>query len=55
VSDWFGPYSGLAQENPTGPDSGDIPVLRGGGWHALRWEIRSTYRQHELRTPGFNG
>jgi formylglycine-generating enzyme required for sulfatase activity len=55
VSDWFGPYSGLPQDNPTGPASGDVPVLRGGGWHAPPWEIRTAYRQHEIRTSGFNG
>ena len=55
VSDWFGPYSGLPQDNPTGPASGDVPVLRGGGWHAPPWEIRTTYRQHEIGTSGFNG
>jgi formylglycine-generating enzyme required for sulfatase activity len=55
VTDWFEPYSDLAQENPTGPASGDVPVLRGGGWHAPRWEIRAAYRQHETRTIGFNG
>jgi formylglycine-generating enzyme required for sulfatase activity len=55
VNDWFGPYSDLPQENPTGPTSGDVPVLRGGGWHSPRWEIRATYRQHEVPASGFNG
>jgi formylglycine-generating enzyme required for sulfatase activity len=55
VNDWFGPYSDLPQENPTGPTSGDVPVLRGGGWHSPRWEIRAAYRQHEVTTSGFNG
>ena len=55
VADWFGPYSGLPQENPTGLASGDVPVLRGGGWHSSRWEIRAAYRQHEVTTTGFNG
>jgi Tol biopolymer transport system component len=55
VSDSFGPYSGLPQENPTGPPSGDVPVLRGGGWHSPPWEIRAAYRQHEVSRIGFNG
>jgi formylglycine-generating enzyme required for sulfatase activity len=55
VNDWFGPYSGLPQENPVGPASGDVPVLRGGGWHSPRWEIRAAYRQHEVSASGFNG
>ena len=55
VSDWFGPYPDLPQENPTGPASGDVPVLRGGGWHSPGGELRATYRQHEIRASGFNG
>ena len=55
VTDWFGPYSDLPQENPTGPASGDVPVLRGGGWHSPRWELRASYRQHEIPAAGFNG
>ena len=53
--DWFGPYPALAQENPAGPASGDAPVLRGGGWHSPRRQIRAVYRQHEIRAAGFNG
>jgi serine/threonine-protein kinase len=55
VSDWFGPYPGSVQENPTGPDTGEVPVLRGGGWHSPPWELRAAYRQHELAKIGFNG
>jgi formylglycine-generating enzyme required for sulfatase activity len=55
VNDWFAPYSDLPQQNPTGPASGDLPVLRGGGWHSPPWEVRAVYRQHELRATGFNG
>jgi formylglycine-generating enzyme required for sulfatase activity len=55
VTDWFGPYTDQSQENPTGPASGDVPVLRGGGWHSPHWEIRTAYRQHELPATGFNG
>ena len=31
--DWYGDYSSDAQTNPTGPSSGSLRVLRGGGWH----------------------
>jgi serine/threonine-protein kinase len=55
VADQFGPYSGPAQNNPTGPDSGDVPVLRGGGWHSPPWELRAAYRQHDLPANGYNG
>ena len=30
--DWFGSYSSGSQTNPTGPSSGSLRVLRGGGW-----------------------
>ena len=55
VNDWFAPYADLPQGNPTGPTAGDVPVLRGGGWHSPPWEVRAAYRQHELRATGFNG
>ncbi len=31
-SDWDGPYSSIAQTNPTGPSTGSLRVLRGGCW-----------------------
>jgi formylglycine-generating enzyme required for sulfatase activity len=55
VSDWFGPYAARPQENPTGPVMGDVPVLRGGGWHSPHWELRADYRQHEVPRAGYNG
>jgi serine/threonine-protein kinase len=55
VADRFGPYSGLPQEDPTGPPSGDVPVLRGGGWHSPRGELRAAHRQHEIPASGSNG
>ena len=33
LNDWFGPYSHLEQDNPTGPSSGVRKILRGGGWY----------------------
>jgi formylglycine-generating enzyme required for sulfatase activity len=55
VTDWFGPYSGRPQENPTGPASGHVPVLRGAGWHSPPWELRAAYRQHEVSATAYNG
>ena len=31
VADWYGPYSSVAQTDPTGPASGYFRVVRGGG------------------------
>ncbi len=31
-SDWYGKYLSYSQTNPTGPTSGSIRVIRGGGW-----------------------
>jgi sulfatase modifying factor 1 len=32
VNDWYGAYPSGKQVNPTGPDSGDTHVIRGGSW-----------------------
>lgn len=34
VSDWFGPYSGDAQVDPQGAESGTLRVAKGGDWFA---------------------
>jgi formylglycine-generating enzyme len=50
VNDWFKAdyYATSAKDNPKGPDSGDMRVLRGGGYTQLDptgpAEYRSTYR-----------
>ena len=45
-NDWYGEYdiSEKAIENPTGPNSGEYRVLRGGSWANLKGHCRSSFR-----------
>ncbi|MGN0229129.1 MAG: formylglycine-generating enzyme family protein [Muribaculaceae bacterium] len=43
-SDWYDKYSGNAQTNPKGPDSGSDRVGRGGGWGGSAGYCRSSGR-----------
>ena len=49
-SDWYGPYTEDAQENPVGPDSGVRRVTRGGSWFSVGNDARITFRNYEA--PG---
>jgi len=42
--DWYKPYSGEAQTDPTGPIAGADHVYRGGGWTTGADKCRVTYR-----------
>lgn len=42
--DWYGGYTQVATENPTGPEKGYFKVVRGGGWNDFPKHIRSAYR-----------
>lgn len=44
VSDWFGPYPSVSQDDPTGSTSGSYRVLRGGTYQDLATSARSAYR-----------
>jgi formylglycine-generating enzyme required for sulfatase activity/flavodoxin len=44
VWDWYSDYSIENTSNPTGPDSGNYKIARGGGWNDFPKHIRSAYR-----------
>lgn len=46
VADWYDAnyYASSPGANPTGPDSGDFRVVRGGSWISKFSSVRSAYR-----------
>ncbi len=46
VQDRYGPYQGEPTEDPTGPESGDHRVMRGGSWDNNPGLCRVTTRLH---------
>ncbi len=42
--DWYGEYEAGSVNDPTGPDSGDRRVIRGGSWHYRADDCRSASR-----------
>jgi uncharacterized protein (TIGR02996 family) len=44
-ADWFGPYSRSAKTDPTGPETGDRRLLRGGSWFGSVRHSRSACRE----------
>ena len=46
VADWYDGeyYRSAPRENPTGPDSGERRVVRGGSWNFAARFVRSSYR-----------
>jgi formylglycine-generating enzyme required for sulfatase activity len=55
VNDWFGDtyYSSSPQNNPTGPASGALRVVRGGSWYDTTYDLRASNRSDNA--PGFAG
>lgn len=43
-NDWYGSYSSGAHTDPTGPTSGSLRVVRGGGWDRYGDFCRSAFR-----------
>ncbi len=44
VWDWYGDYNTATTQNPTGPETGNFKVYRGGGWFDFAKHLRSAYR-----------
>ena len=49
--DWYGPYSAEAQVDPTGPETGEYHMYRGGGWTYVENDCRVTRRR---QTESYN-
>jgi iron(II)-dependent oxidoreductase len=53
VNDWYDPnyYQNSPSQDPTGPGSGQLRVLRGGSWSVVPYFVRVSFR---LRfNPGY--
>ena len=55
VSDWYGEnaYTSALDTNPTGPETGDSKVLRGGYWYSASEGLRSTNRARNVPVNRF--
>ena len=60
-SDWYGKdyYGKSPNDDPTGPESGDRRIRRGGGWNSFPLYARASFPQleralHPLRQPGIS-
>jgi len=55
VNDWYGAYSSTAQIGPTGPETGDFKVLRGGAWYFGPDGVRSAHRAEKTPDVRYDG
>ena len=49
-ADWFSDYDAGDCENPTGPNEGELRVLRGGAWRLHPFDCRASSREGYLPT-----
>ncbi|MDE6832925.1 MAG: SUMF1/EgtB/PvdO family nonheme iron enzyme [Ruminococcus sp.] len=55
VWDWYSKYDSEISSNPTGSESGNAKVVRGGGWNDHPKHIRSAYRGAQPADVGLYG
>lgn len=53
-SDWYAPYDAGAAVDPVGPQSGELRVVRGGGWNNGMYWLRSAIRLRFIPTMRSN-
>ena len=46
--DWYGPYTGVKEIDPVGPEDGQQRVCRGGAWNRDGWFARVSCRASEI-------
>ena len=54
VQDWYARYTAEAQVDPTGPETGNKRVFRGGSWYSSARYSRVSYRDVENMTNSYN-